>query len=212
MENNYQLSRIHNYVMGLMSKEEMYAIEREALQDPFLQDAIDGYKMQQGVDAKQLSIMQQRLAQRVETQARDKNRRFYGWQRLTVALAAAVLFVVACSLVFFNFITSKPGKKTEVILMEQQLRVDSRTLAMNDAIPEVGWSQFNEELNSEVRDILSAEHVVVRFEVKNGLANTITVTGTSSSEVGGVLIEFVRDKIKWKGRYGVIDIKIDSKE
>jgi|SRR5690606_10075695 len=212
MENNYQLSRIHNYVMGLMTKEEMYAMEREALRDPFLQDAIDGYKMQQGVDGKQLSMLQQRLARRVSTQTTDKNKRFYGWQRLTIALAAAVLFVVACSLVFFNFFTSQSEKKTEVILMEQQLRVDSYAMAANDAIPEVGWAQFQEELNSEVRDIASAQNVVVRFEVENGLAKAILVTGTSSSEIGPVLIEFIRDKIKWKGTRGEINIEIKPKE
>lgn len=212
MENNYQLSRIHNYVMGLMSKEEMYAIEREALQDPFLQDAIDGYKMQQGVDAKQLSILQQRLARRVETQKTDNNRRFFGWQRLTVALAAAVLFVVACSLVFFKFFSSQQEKKTEVILMEQQLRVDSRTLAKNDAIPEMGWPQFNEELNSEVRDILSTEDVIVRFNVENGLATNVNVTGTSSPTVTQVISDFIQHKIKWNGTRGEISIKIGSKE
>lgn len=198
--------------MGLMSKEEMYAIEREALQDPFLQDAIDGYKMQQGVDAKQLSILQQRLARRIETQAKDRNRRFFGWQRLTVGLAAAVLLVVACSLIFFNFITSKQEKKTEVILMEHQLRVDSRPLANNDAVPEMGWPQFNEELNSEVRDILSTEDVIVRFNVEKGLAAAITVTGTSTATIGPVLIEFVRDKVKWNGTRGEIRIEMDSKE
>src|SRR5690606_41855039 len=92
MENNYQLTRIHNYVMGLMSKEDMYDMEREALNDPFLQDAIDGYKLQQGVDSHQLSILQQRLAKKIEAKAEDKKRRFYNWQRLTVGMAAAVLF------------------------------------------------------------------------------------------------------------------------
>ncbi|TJZ61099.1 hypothetical protein FAZ15_07770 [Sphingobacterium olei] len=195
-----------------MSKEEMYAIEREALQDPFLQDAIDGYKMQQGVDAKQLSILQQRLARRVETQKTDNNRRFFGWQRLTVALAAAVLFVVACSLVFFKFFSSQQEKKTEVILMEQQLRVDSRTLAKNDAIPEMGWTQFNEELNSEVRDILSTENVIVQFDVENGLATAVDVTGTSSPAATELISDFIQHKIKWTGTHGEISIAIDSKE
>lgn len=198
--------------MGLMSREEMYAIEREALHDPFLQDAIDGYKMQQGVDAKQLSILQQRLTRRLETQVRDKNRRFYGWQRLTIGLAAGVLFVVACSLVFFKYITSHQEKEVEMILMERELRVDSRALAGNDAIPEVGWSQFNEELNSEIRDILLAEHVVVRFTVENGLATAIDITGSSSPAVAEVIRDFIQHKIKWKGTRGVINIKIDSKE
>ncbi len=52
MENNYQLSRIHNYIHGLMTKEDMFQLEREALEDPFLQDAIDGYRLQNGVDAR----------------------------------------------------------------------------------------------------------------------------------------------------------------
>lgn len=46
MENNYQLSRIQNYISGLMNKEEMFQLEKEALEDPFLQDAIEGYRMQ----------------------------------------------------------------------------------------------------------------------------------------------------------------------
>ncbi len=71
MENNYQLTRIHNYVMGLMSKEEMYDMEREALNDPFLQDAIDGYKLQQGVDSPRRSKPKRRIKNGGSTTGND---------------------------------------------------------------------------------------------------------------------------------------------
>src|SRR5690606_32814493 len=118
MENNYQLSRIHNYVHGLMSRDEMHALEREALDDPFLQDAIDGYRLQNGVDAKQLSILQQRLATRVQEQANDKNRRFYSWQRVAVGMAAGVMFMVVCTLLLMKYFPqNRNATLTEVEIM-----------------------------------------------------------------------------------------------
>src|SRR5690606_14423357 len=100
----------------------------------------------------------------------------------------------------------------EVILMEQQLRVRSHALAENDAIPEVGWAQFNEELNSEVRDLLSKEDLTVRFNIENGLATEVDVTGASSSEVAHLIRDFIQDKIKWEGTRGEVRIEVIAKE
>lgn len=41
---NYSLTDIERYLQGLMSAKEMHDMERAALQDPFLADAIEGYK------------------------------------------------------------------------------------------------------------------------------------------------------------------------
>lgn len=212
MENNYQLCRIHNYIHGLMTKEEMYVLEREALDDPFLQDAIDGYRLRDGVDVKQLSLLQQRLSRRVEAQTVDRNKRFYSWQRLTIGLAAGVLFIVACSLVFFKFITNIPQKNTEVILMETQLRVKTEPATQNSASPVVGWDQFSEELNSELRDFRSNESLVLQFSVDNGLAKDIVVKGASSQKTATLIHDFVQDKVKWTGKTGAIQINIDGRK
>ena len=210
MENNYQLTRIHNYVMGLMSKEEMYEMEREALNDPFLQDAIDGYKLQQGVDSQQLSILQQRLAKKIEAKAEDKKRRFYNWQRLTVGMAAAVLFLVASSLILFKYIThQKTERNNEVILMEHEMHVQSMLMENADATPIGGWAKFNEELNSELRDIHDRGNVQVTFDVTDGKPQNIRVTSSSNKNLDAIISMFIEQKVRWTGENGGVAIAVE---
>jgi len=102
MDTNYNIVRIQRYLEGLLSKEEMYEIEREALNDPFLNDALEGYRMQSEVNHGQLSLLQQRLAQRVEGKQEEKNRFFFTTQRLAIASVAAVLFVLAVVLLWMK--------------------------------------------------------------------------------------------------------------
>lgn len=211
MDNNYQLSRIHNYVTGLMSEKEMYDLERDALDDPFLQDALDGYKLQQGVDSQPLSILQQRLARRVADQSGHKSHRFYSWQRLAIGTAAGVLFLVACSLIFFNHLY-QPNSVTnhQVILMEEELRVQTAVMDGTDAAPVQGWEQFNEELNSELRDWNYAGDLRIEFQVIRGRASGLKIDATADSELIAVLRSFIEEKVRWQGTQGELRIQIDS--
>ncbi|MFZ4261882.1 hypothetical protein ACFRAE_07555 [Sphingobacterium sp. HJSM2_6] len=209
MENNYQLSRIHNYVMGLMTKEEMYDMEREALNDPFLQDAIDGYRMQNGVDTNKLSLLQQRLATKLQHKEQEKKQRFYSWQRLTVAMAAAVLFLVACSLILFNYFNLRTtDKNTEVILMEEHLRIRTEVKSSTLANPMGGWEQFNEELNSELRDVRQTGIVDLSFRIENTVAKDIQILQSSDKKLGEIVSQFVAQKVRWQGESLHISIEV----
>lgn len=161
MENNYQLSRIHNYVHGLMNREEMHALEREALDDPFLQDAIDGYRLQNGVDAKQLSLLQQRLASRVEEQSDTRKRQFYSWQRLAIGMAAGVMFLTVCTLVLMRYLTTqKTTTLTEVEIMQDQTFSLSLSNYDEDRPPVGGWKWFEGMLNQEIAPELDSNATV----------------------------------------------------
>lgn len=211
MENNYQLTRIHNYVMGLMSKEEMYEIEREALNDPFLQDAIDGYRLQRGVDSHQLSILQQRLAKKIATKADDKKRRFYSWHRLTIGMAAAVLFLVASSLILFKYMVNHTHEKnTEVILMDENMKVQSTIMDSANAVPNEGWEKFNEELNSELRDVQASGRVTITFDVIDAVAENLHISPNKDQELVEVLSNFMDQKVRWKGERGGIILDIQK--
>lgn len=212
MENNYQLSRIHNYVMGLMSKEEMYEMEKEALNDPFLQDAIDGYKLQQGVDVQQLSLLQQRLAKRLQSKEAEKTSRFYNWQRLTIATAAAVLFLVACSLIFFRHLQQKQQEKTtEVLLMEEEYRLDVQVLNGADAKPNAGWHSFNEELNVVLSELPGKGLLTISFDVQQGMAKDIVVLETTNPEMLALVSRFIQENIRWEGKHGKLQIQMEAK-
>ncbi len=211
MENNYQLTRIHNYIMGLMSKEEMYEIEREALNDPFLQDAIDGYRLQRGVDSHQLSILQQRLAKKIASKADDKKRRFYSWHRLTIGMAAAVLFLVASSLILFKYMVNHTHEKnTEVILMDENMKVQSTIMDNVNAVPKEGWEKFNEELNSELRDVKASGRLTITFEVIDGIAENLQISPAKDQELVEVLSNFMDQKVRWKGEKGGIILDIQK--
>lgn len=202
MENNYQLSRIHNYVHGLMSRDEMHALEREALDDPFLQDAIDGYKLQQGVDAKQLSILQQRLATRVLEQATAKNRRFYSWQRLAIGMAAGVMFMIVCTLLLLKYLPQqKSAKLTEVVISESTydyLVIPNNII--NDVSPIGGWEKLYDHLLSNYSNSEEFQgRLRVTFKVNDShKAYDISIEGDDLAEYEE-LKDIFRNNIKWKG-------------
>lgn len=94
MDNSYNIIRIQQYLQGQLSPGEMHALEREALEDPFLNDAIEGYRLQREVNHGRLSLLQQRLASRIEDQRKERDRFFFGGQRLGIAATACVLFIL----------------------------------------------------------------------------------------------------------------------
>jgi hypothetical protein len=216
MENNYQLSRIHNYVHGLMNRAEMHALEREALEDPFLQDAIDGYKLQQGVDAKQLSILQQRLATRVQEQATDKNRRFYSWQRLAVGMAAGVMFMVVCTLLLMKYLPNqKQATLTEVEIMPiKEYNVKIYPSEQNKGIPVQGWNDIEEKISKSVENLNISdgrEIISLKFD-RDGKVIEGGSEHSSLLDLDSSIIYEILESVKWKGESTVFTIEINRKE
>ncbi len=209
MENNYQLSRIHNYIHGLMSKEDMHALEREALDDPFLQDAIDGYRLQNGVDVKSLSLLQQRLERRVTEHAQQKNRYFFGWQRLAIGLVAAVMFVTVCTLVLMRHLPNRSASNvTEVELMDEVLtKISVRTLAGADAVPVDGWDAFADFLSTHYSGSNSERKINVSFKIDNsGKAYAVAMQQPTTPQIEAEVIRILESGPKWKGSEGRIEI------
>lgn len=212
MENNYQLSRIHNYINGLMSQEEMYALEREALNDPFLQDAIDGYNLQEGVDVKQLSLLQQRLTSRVNQQATLKNQRFYSWQRLAIGMTAGVLFVTVCTLLLMRYLPQRQSSLTEVEIMQDQVyTIALANTGKFNGEPVNGWAQFERYLT---HNYLGKEHkeaeILVNFKIDtNGKPYQFSIDkGKVALREYQELIELLENGPKWRGDEGEVLIDV----
>ena len=188
----------------------MYELEKEALNDPFLQDALEGYKLHNGVDTKQLSVLQKRLAGKIVNKNDQKNRQFFTWQRLTVGLTAAVLFMAVCSLIFFNhFGKTNFQRSNDVILMEENMRIVSQSLGNSDAAPAQGWKEFNEELNSELRDFSGSGKLKMEFDVVNGLAKKVIIHSSTNELINKSIESFVVQKVQWNGHKGLIEIEVN---
>ena len=213
MENNYQLSRIHNYVNGLMNKEDMHALEREALDDPFLQDAIDGYKLQNGVDTKQLSLLQQRLASRVEESVSQKNKRFYNWQRLAVGLAAGVMFVTVCTLLLMRYLPQQKAEGSlelkEVVIKDYFYDFDiTPDNSTNDVLPVQGWGDLHKALQNYSNSSNFEGKLSVSFKVSEAhKAYDIIIKG-NNYQADEELEDIIRNKVKWSGQQANFTIEI----
>ncbi|HSC39411.1 MAG TPA: hypothetical protein VLD19_16120, partial [Chitinophagaceae bacterium] len=91
---NFSASDIEKYWKGELSPAAMHALEKAAMEDPFLGDALEGYRAgsrESGVGSVEKDIKE--LEQRLEERVADKKKRFFlggQWRKV-----AAVLIVVA---------------------------------------------------------------------------------------------------------------------
>lgn len=214
MENNYQLSRIHNYINGLMSKEEMHALEKEALADPFLKDALEGYSLQQGVDAKSLSLLQQRLHRRVDQHHDLKHRHYFNWQRLAIGMVAAVLFVAVSTLLLIRYLPNGNDEQTftEVELMDiPQKQVWVSISRDSDGHPLGEWSTFEAYIAKNLTPKDSLPGLEISFEInEQGTPYKIDMNLDPASAEFQKVVEVLVKGGRWTGHKAHLRIQFSG--
>jgi hypothetical protein len=103
----YNAADIHRYVEGKMTDPEMHAIEKAALEDPFLADAIDGYSeanAEHGITSIEKSVadLHRAFSERIKDEKKRKVVSLIGmkwWQ----AAAAAVIIITAGVLGYLSY-------------------------------------------------------------------------------------------------------------
>src|SRR5215217_115579 len=71
----------------------MNRVEREALEDPFVAEALAGLSASPKRSLQSISLLQKQLHERVAEHKNFKKTSVITWQRLSIAAAAAVMFV-----------------------------------------------------------------------------------------------------------------------
>ena len=108
----YSLPDIEKYHKGLMTEREMHALEKAALDDPFLADALEGYQ-RQATATKDVEELKQRLAERIEKEEQKvvplagQKRNFSWWK-----VAAMVVLVAGAALIVYQI--GFNGKTNEI--------------------------------------------------------------------------------------------------
>ncbi len=187
----------------------MHALEREALEDPFLQDAIDGYKMQQGVDVKSLSLLQQRLERRIAEHAQRKNKFYFSWQRLAIGMVGAVMFIAVCTLLLIRYLPNRQSANvTEVELMDDDLTQTAvHSLPGGDARPVDGWNAFSAFVSEHYSGVNMEKRLEVRFKVgQYGLPYDIQPQVAKKQPIYEEIIQVLQKGPKWEGKEGHIEI------
>jgi hypothetical protein len=111
------ISQINKYLQGKLDAKAMHQLERDAQDDPFLMDALDGYEKAGADQQANLIDLDGRLAKRV---ADEKKSSIFLWRVLPIA--ASVLIMLGAGYWFFkpkpdkpkyaNVTESKTGKKS----------------------------------------------------------------------------------------------------
>lgn len=122
---------LEDYLDGKLDSKAMHRIEREALEDPFVAQALAGLSESPRRGVKSVSMLQKQLYERIAEQQVVKKESVFTWQRLSVAAAAAVMFI-SVSIIFFmrdkearDRIAKSQPKRVEVNIAPSPVVMDS---------------------------------------------------------------------------------------
>src|SRR5450631_710905 len=131
---HFSASDIQKYLEGQLSPSEMHAIEKAALEDPFLADAIEGMQSNLGNQGAQsfthdVTELNERLQKKIiEKRKITPIAPNLIWQRI----AAAAVILIGSTLLIFYFVIKNAGKNPAIASAKQKSNPDS-TIARNNA-------------------------------------------------------------------------------
>lgn len=120
MNNDWlDIELLEDYLDGKLDSKAMHKIEKQALEDPFVAQALAGLSESRGKAVQNVSLLQKQLYERIAQQQVTKKETVFTWQRLSVAAAAAVMFI-SVSIMFFM----KDREKREEMAKNQPRKVE----------------------------------------------------------------------------------------
>lgn len=119
------IARIKKYNSGQLDARAMHQLEREALDDPFLADALEGYQSAVPGQEANLAELQQRLQLRVE----PKVRQMIAWRQLAIA-ASILIFFGICT---WYFLPTKKGNTLQLVENIKPAAQDKQSITQTPA-------------------------------------------------------------------------------
>jgi len=111
----YSSSDIQKYLSGTLSSEEMHAMEKAALDDPFLQDALEGIAKQQGT-APDFHLREDlgELEARLENAIKHKKKALIFLLPRPLRVAAAIILLVGLGTTAFYLFLNEPARSKKL--------------------------------------------------------------------------------------------------
>jgi hypothetical protein len=120
---------LEDYLDGKLDARSMHMVEKHALEDPFVAEALAGLSASPKRSLQSISLLQKQLQDRVAAQATHKKKSVVTWQRLSIAAAAAVMFI-SVSIVFWmknnaarEQMAKQQPKKVDVVIAPKESQV-----------------------------------------------------------------------------------------
>jgi len=121
------ISQIRKYLNGELDARAMHQLEREAQDDPFLMDAMDGFEKSSAADAFNFDELDQRLADRI---GESKVRKLFPWKYYAAAASVLLFFTIG------YLMWPKPEASTQQVadLVQQKAAQPDHTATPTDTI------------------------------------------------------------------------------
>ena len=209
---------IQQYLEGKLDPEKMHQLEKQALDDQFLWDALEGYTniADPGAD---LSILQRQLHERIVHLQENKKVFDLTWQRLSIAAAAAVLFISAGILFWMNSNQrveklDSSSRQVNVTLMDTDSIVSivkPAESAVKESVvqPVTGWDIYRKYLEENIRvpenEPKLSGSVYLSFEINSdGRPMNFNILNSLSNSYDAEAIRLIREGPDWKSEVGSI--------
>ena len=121
--NGFTASDIERYYSGKMSPEERHALEKAALDDPFLADALEGYAFT-STPTTDLARIQSRLDEKLDQKKVVPLFQRYRW------LSVAALFIIIAGTGWLVYDISKKGTQPSVAVQNEKVSEKSSNHSM----------------------------------------------------------------------------------
>jgi TonB family protein len=209
---------LEDYLDGKLDAKAMNRVEREALEDPFVAEALAGLSKSPKRSLQSLSMLQKQLYDRIAGQQQIKKASLVTWQRLSIAATAAVLFV-SVSIIFWmrenniqQMSAKNLNKKVEVTiapLPEGNSAINSTRSARISSSPETfiagtpltGWDKYQAYLRQNNKLLQSNKTKTVTalsFTVnEHGKPESIKIVQSSGSVYDKEAIRLLNNGPGW---------------
>jgi hypothetical protein len=128
---------LEDYLDGKLDAKTMNRVEREALEDPFVAEALAGLSASPKRALQSISLLQKQLKERVDQQKSIKKKSVVTWQRLSIGSAAAVLFITVGIVYWMKQVNYdkalNSSRKVDVVIAPKQ---EKDTVLSKTVIPE----------------------------------------------------------------------------
>ncbi len=188
------IDTLEDYLDGKLDASAMHQVERHALEDPFVAEALAGLMASPKRSLKSISLLQQQLHDRVAQQKTHQKQTVLTWQRLSIAAAAAVIFI-AVSIIFWMKDNASRDHQAH-----QTAATVSANIYATTAQPEGGYQAYQEYLkvNNKLAGKKINEMVSLTFLVQeDGKITAFEVLKTPGEVYTKEAIRLVTEGPKW---------------
>lgn len=175
----------------------MHLVEKQALEDPFVAEALAGLSASPKRSLQSISLLQRQLQDRIASQYSHKKKSVMTWQRLSIAAAAAVMFI-SVSIVFWmknnaarEQMAKQQPKKVDVIISPKESQVAAvrpeQTVPAKPAAAPVQPTKENKEIDLALAKAKTNTYAVVAGKKKEEIA-AAPIAGKMSAPAPAVVM------------------------